>query len=1661
MLAAPVVQAQKPKIVVLGADDPTWVNDVKTKIAATGLFDQVDNFDIRQGTPTLSFLNNYSAAIFWTDATPSDPNALGNVIADFSDAGGGVVMSTFATGGHGLEGRFNTAPYWVIQPTSFTSSPTLQLGTIPVPNHPVMQGVNTFKGGSSSYRGTSTTFTTGSLVVANWSNGSPLVVVKENVGAAGARRVDLNFFPPSSAVRADFWDASTDGAKLMANALVWVSNYIKTANPANTAYCANQTLSIPFVAAVSKNFNSDNIYTAQLSDAAGSFGNPVAIGTLSGTMLSGAINATLPNNLPTGAGYKIRVVSSSPVINGAPHDANLAIGPPVITAQPQSIKITTGNTTSFTVAANGAGLTYQWQLDQGAGFTNINNGGSYAGADAATLNVNSLSSEMHGTKYRCVVTGYCSPAATSDAATLTLKLAPALTNTSLTLSTLEEDLAIDANPGILVSDLISGAASSSEANSLGIAVTSREGDNGTWQFFQSGLWYNFDRHENISAAKALLLPATTRIRFVPATNYYGAAAFTFRAWDQTTGTAYDVANTTVNGGATTYSAATGTASVTISTVNDAPVISGTVGTNYLSFDGARGYVSMPALQFGGDHTIEAWVFVTQHQTWSRIAEFGNGPGNNNVMAAFRGGNNDLWMETYNNSQGGGLATNQVFPTGVWKHVAAVNNGSGTGTLYIDGQAINSGTQKIPAEIIRTLNYLGKSNFSQDSYFKGKMREVRIWDVARTQAQIREYMHKPLGGNEPGLKIYYKFNEGTGTVLTDASSNGKNGTIQDGATWGTESTPLTSITTAEDTEAVISGLQAADIDAGNGVVTFTLTVSNGIIKIKDDVASGLAASQITQNNSKSVTVNASLAEINATLSQNGLVYAPALNFNGQDNAIITLNDNGLTGAGGNLTSTLNLVINVDAVNDNPVITSTSPATSVFETAAYSYTLTATDADANETLTFSAPVKPNWLSFNAQTGVLSGAPTKTDVGIHAVTLQVNDGKISTSQTFTITVSPLALPPVITGITIDSGVSIKDGVTAANKITLVGTAEENVEVKVFEAGLGELGIASLENDRWIFTYPPVLNDGTYTFTATATNTSGLSGPASAAFTVVVDTQNPETTIVSGPVAIANTNTATFNFSSNEEPATFQMSLNGAAFAPAISPMTLTGLADGAYTLAARASDLAGNTDVTPATYTWTVDTTAPTINITAASQALVNAAFPVTLTFSEAVTDFDLTDISLTNATASAFVQVSESVYTALITPTQDGEVKVALAAIVAADAATNGNVTSNVFTKIYDGTQPTGYGIAILTNRVTVANVREISLQVNDAEIDAQYYYTITSEKGGEQITGTGTVAQARFTIPALDLTLLNDGQLTVTFYLQDAAGNKGEATTAQVMKYTKDVIAVTRPVVYKAPIRTAFEQLALPAKVEVTYSSGTKEEIGVIWLAGNYNGLVAGVYTLTGNLVLAPGTTNLENIQAEITVEVQPNKVPTGLALSATSFSPNIIATEAIGNFSTTDADDTEHVYALANGPGDTHNHLFQIIGNKIYLKSTNGLSGQTQFTIRVITTDPYHNKFEREFKLTKSAYAKAATELKIVNAFTPNGDGVNDEWAVPELKYYNKVSIEVFDQSGVRLFQTTNPEKGWDGRNKHGQVLQGAFLYVIQVEDIQLVKKGVVTVLKK
>ena len=92
--------------------------------------------------------------------------------------------------------------------------------------------------------------------------------------------------------------------------------------------------------------------------------------------------------------------------------------------------------------------------------------------------------------------------------------------------------------------------------------------------------------------------------------------------------------------------------------------------------------------------------------------------------------------------------------------------------------------------------------------------------------------------------------------------------------------------------------------------------------------------------------------------------------------------------------------------------------------------------------------------------------------------------------------------------------------------------------------------------------------------------------------DTTAPDTLLTGGSLNMAG-RAATISFAATEAGSTFECQLDGSSFAPCISPISYSALGLGSHTFRVRATDPAGNTDPTPASYSWMVDITPPLIS------------------------------------------------------------------------------------------------------------------------------------------------------------------------------------------------------------------------------------------------------------------------------------------------------------------------------------------------------------------------------------------------------------------------------------------------------------------------------------
>jgi hypothetical protein len=136
------------------------------------------------------------------------------------------------------------------------------------------------------------------------------------------------------------------------------------------------------------------------------------------------------------------------------------------------------------------------------------------------------------------------------------------------------------------------------------------------------------------------------------------------------------------------------------------------------------------------------------------------------------------MDPYSNGCGGDntYAVSPAPPTIGWLHLAWAYDGpTHTFQFTVNGvaQPIKSlhttGMMDLPTT--KSALAIGAANVFGNTGFTGKIDEYRVWNVARSQADIAASMKVIIKPNTPGLVAYYHFDEGTGTMVADATGKG--------------------------------------------------------------------------------------------------------------------------------------------------------------------------------------------------------------------------------------------------------------------------------------------------------------------------------------------------------------------------------------------------------------------------------------------------------------------------------------------------------------------------------------------------------------------------------------------------------------------------------------------------------------------------------------------------------------------------------------------------------------------------------------------------------------------------------------------------------------------------------------------------------------------------
>ncbi|AUM11350.1 Ig-like domain-containing protein [Ketobacter alkanivorans] len=231
-----------------------------------------------------------------------------------------------------------------------------------------------------------------------------------------------------------------------------------------------------------------------------------------------------------------------------------------------------------------------------------------------------------------------------------------------------------------------------------------------------------------------------------------------------------------------------------------------------------------------------------------------------------------------------------------------------------------------------------------------------------------------------------------------------------------------------------------------------------------------------------------------------------------------------------------------------------------------------------------------------------------GAYSITATAQDASGNTSvasTSFNLTIDVVApAAPSVDSITLDSGI-LGDLITSDNTLLISGTAEANSTVELMVGGISVGTVAANGSGAWSFDYTgTVLSDGSYLFSATATDTAANNSATSSGFAVTIDSSAPAapavtaiTTDTGSSDGITSDNSLVFSGAA-EANSTVTVFVDAGSIGTTTASgagawsydYTGTSLSDGTYSITASTQDTAGNTSALSSTFSVTVDSSTP---------------------------------------------------------------------------------------------------------------------------------------------------------------------------------------------------------------------------------------------------------------------------------------------------------------------------------------------------------------------------------------------------------------------------------------------------------------------------------------
>lgn len=312
---------------------------------------------------------------------------------------------------------------------------------------------------------------------------------------------------------------------------------------------------------------------------------------------------------------------------------------------------------------------------------------------------------------------------------------------------------------------------------------------------------------------------------------------------------------------------------------------------------------------------------------------------------------------------------------------------------------------------------------------------------------------------------------------------------------------------------------------------------------------------------------------------------------------------------------------------------------------------------------------------------------------------------------------------------------------------------------------------------------------------------------------------------------------------------------------------------------------------------------------------------------------------------------------------------------------------------------------------------------------------------------------------------------------------GNTSVATIVNGVVHIVGVGQTVITATQIGNANYLPATPVSITltvmeeqyITFPAITSKMIcDVDFAAGatsNFN-IIPITYTSSDQTVATINSLGVIHIIGAGTTTITANQAGNNLYVAAPPVSQQLTVTGPSAPLpSVSITADVNNVYAgvpitftaLSVNAGTVTNYQWKVNGLNV------GTSSATYTSTTLKTDDAVTCTIVSSIACTAPATSTAlfvtllpAPTVTVINTFTPNGDGINDTWNIPDLATYTNCLMSVYNRYGILVFQSKGYAKAWDGTNSGQQLPFATYYYVLLLDDKPSTKKmsGPVTIVR-